>query len=88
MGDARHASPAGAFVKVDLTDPDGRLLHVEIGREQFDTLAVTQGERRLRPAPPTAGLPARAWLIRRGQTRADLDGSTLSLSPSRPDPAG
>jgi len=41
----RHASPAGAFVKVDLTDPDGRLLHVEIGREQFDTLAVTQGER-------------------------------------------
>jgi sulfate/thiosulfate transport system ATP-binding protein len=41
----RHASPAGAFVKVDLTDPDGKLLHVEIGREQFDTLAVSQGER-------------------------------------------
>ena len=41
----RHASPAGALVKVDLTDGDGRLLHVEIGREQFDTLAVAQGER-------------------------------------------
>ncbi len=41
----RHASPAGALVKVDLTDPDGRLLHVEIAREQFDALAVSQGER-------------------------------------------
>jgi sulfate/thiosulfate transport system ATP-binding protein len=41
----RHASPAGALVKVDLTDGDGRLLHVEIGREQFDALAVAQGER-------------------------------------------
>jgi sulfate transport system ATP-binding protein len=41
----RHASPAGAFVKVDLTDPDGKLLHVEVGREQFDALAVNQGDR-------------------------------------------
>jgi sulfate transport system ATP-binding protein len=41
----RHASPAGAFVKMDLTDPDGKLLHVEIAREQFDRLAVLQGER-------------------------------------------
>ena len=41
----RHASPAGALVKVDLTDPDGRLLHVEIAREQFDALAVSAGER-------------------------------------------
>jgi sulfate/thiosulfate transport system ATP-binding protein len=40
-----HASPAGAFVKVDLTDPEGKLLHVEIAREQFDRLGVTQGER-------------------------------------------
>ena len=41
----RHASPAGALVKVDLTDPEGRLLHVEIAREQFEALAVAQGER-------------------------------------------
>ncbi len=41
----RHASPAGAFFKVDLTDPDGRLLHVEIGREQFDALGAAPGER-------------------------------------------
>jgi len=40
-----HASPAGAFVKMDLTGPDGKLLHVEIAREQFDELAVLQGER-------------------------------------------
>jgi len=41
----RHASPAGALVKVDLTDPDGGMLHVEITREQFDVLAVSAGER-------------------------------------------
>ena len=41
----RHASPAGALVKVDLMDADGRLLHAEIGREQFDGLDVKQGER-------------------------------------------
>jgi sulfate transport system ATP-binding protein len=41
----RHASPAGALVKVDLVDSDGRLLHAEIGREQFDGLDVKQGER-------------------------------------------
>jgi len=41
----RHASPAGALVKVDLMDTDGRLLHAEIGREQFDGLDVKQGER-------------------------------------------
>ena len=40
-----HASPAGAFVRVDLVDPDGKLLHVEIARELFDQLAVGQGER-------------------------------------------
>jgi sulfate transport system ATP-binding protein len=41
----RHASPAGALVKVDLMDTDGRLLHAEIGREQFDELDIKQGER-------------------------------------------
>ncbi len=41
----RHASPSGALVKVDLMDTDGRLLHAEIGREQFDGLNVKQGER-------------------------------------------
>jgi len=41
----RHASPSGALVKVDLMDTDGRLLHAEIGREQFDDLNVKQGER-------------------------------------------
>jgi sulfate transport system ATP-binding protein len=41
----RHASPAGALVRVDLADPDGKLLHVEISREVFDTLGVGQGER-------------------------------------------
>jgi sulfate/thiosulfate transport system ATP-binding protein len=40
-----HASPAGALVRIDLTDPDGRLLHVEVARDQFAQLAVTQGER-------------------------------------------
>jgi len=41
----RHASPAGALVRVDLADPDGKLLHVEISREVFDALGVGQGER-------------------------------------------
>jgi sulfate transport system ATP-binding protein len=41
----RHASPAGALVRVDLADPDGKLLHVEIAREVFDALDVGQGER-------------------------------------------
>jgi sulfate/thiosulfate transport system ATP-binding protein len=41
----RHASPAGALVKVDLMDGNGKLLHVEIGREQFEALAVLQGDR-------------------------------------------
>jgi sulfate transport system ATP-binding protein len=41
----RHASPSGALIKIDLTDPDGRMLHVEITREQFDALAVSPGER-------------------------------------------
>jgi sulfate transport system ATP-binding protein len=40
-----HASPAGAFVKVDLSDADGKLLHAEISREVFDSLGVSQGER-------------------------------------------
>jgi sulfate transport system ATP-binding protein len=40
-----HASPAGALVKVDLSDADGKLLHAEIAREAFDSLGVTQGER-------------------------------------------
>jgi hypothetical protein len=30
---------------MDLSDPDGRLLHVEIAREQSDALAVAPGER-------------------------------------------
>jgi sulfate/thiosulfate transport system ATP-binding protein len=41
----RHASPAGALVRMDLLDPDGKLLHVEVTREFFETLAVAQGER-------------------------------------------
>jgi sulfate/thiosulfate transport system ATP-binding protein len=40
-----HASPAGALVRVDLTDEDGRLLHVEVAREQFERLAMAHGER-------------------------------------------
>jgi sulfate transport system ATP-binding protein len=40
-----HASPAGALVKVDLSDSDGKLLHAEISREVFDSLGVSQGER-------------------------------------------
>ncbi|HEY7497866.1 MAG TPA: sulfate ABC transporter ATP-binding protein [Vicinamibacterales bacterium] len=41
----RHASPAGALVRMDLLDPDGKLLHVEVTREFFDALAVAQGDR-------------------------------------------
>jgi sulfate transport system ATP-binding protein len=41
----RHASPAGALVRMDLSDPDGKPLHVEVTRDLFDTLAVAQGER-------------------------------------------
>jgi sulfate transport system ATP-binding protein len=41
----RHASPAGALVRIDLTDPDGKPLHVEVARELFDALGVSQGER-------------------------------------------
>jgi sulfate/thiosulfate transport system ATP-binding protein len=40
-----HASPAGALVKIDLSDPDGKLLHAEISREVFDSLRLSQGER-------------------------------------------
>jgi sulfate transport system ATP-binding protein len=40
----RHASPAGALVKVDLSDPDGKLLHVEVSRELFDSLGIGAGE--------------------------------------------
>jgi sulfate transport system ATP-binding protein len=40
----KHASPAGALVRIDLTDPDGKLLHAEISREIFDALGVRQGE--------------------------------------------
>ncbi len=41
----RHASPAGALVRVDLSDPDGKLLHVEVTRELYESLAVSQGDR-------------------------------------------
>jgi sulfate transport system ATP-binding protein len=41
----QHASPAGALVKVDLRDADGRLLHAEVTRETFDALAVGPGAR-------------------------------------------
>jgi sulfate transport system ATP-binding protein len=41
----RHASPAGAAVRIDLIDADGRLLHAEVARELFDSLDVRQGER-------------------------------------------
>ena len=40
-----HASPAGALVKVDLSDAEGKILHAEISREMFDSLGVGQGER-------------------------------------------
>jgi sulfate/thiosulfate transport system ATP-binding protein len=40
-----HASPAGALVKVDLSDADGKLLHAEISREVFESLGISQGER-------------------------------------------
>jgi sulfate/thiosulfate transport system ATP-binding protein len=39
-----HASPAGALVKIDLAASDGKHLHVEIAREVFDALGVSQGE--------------------------------------------
>jgi sulfate transport system ATP-binding protein len=41
----RHASPAGAAVRIDLIDTEGRLLHAEVARELFDSLDVRQGER-------------------------------------------
>jgi sulfate transport system ATP-binding protein len=40
----RHASPAGALMKVDLSDPEGKLLHVEVSRELFDALGIATGE--------------------------------------------
>jgi sulfate/thiosulfate transport system ATP-binding protein len=41
----QHSSPAGALVKVDLRDPDGKLLHAEVTREMFDTLGIGPGDR-------------------------------------------
>jgi sulfate/thiosulfate transport system ATP-binding protein len=41
----QHSSPAGALVKIDLRDADGKLLHAEVTRETFDTLAVSPGAR-------------------------------------------
>ncbi len=41
----RHASPAGALVRIDLSDPDGKLLHLEVTRDLYESLAVSQGDR-------------------------------------------
>ena len=35
----------GAFVKIEVAGGDGRQLQVEVGREQYDGLRVTLGER-------------------------------------------
>ena len=40
----RHVSPAGAVVKLELTDPEGGSLHVEVTREQHDALQARVGE--------------------------------------------
>ena len=41
----RHASPAGAVVKLELSDADGRSLHAEVTREQGEALQARVGER-------------------------------------------
>jgi sulfate transport system ATP-binding protein len=41
----RHVSPAGAVVKLELTDPDGGSLQAEVTREQHETLCAQVGER-------------------------------------------
>jgi len=40
----RHASPAGAVVKLELTDPEGGSLQVEVTREQHEALQAGVGE--------------------------------------------
>jgi sulfate transport system ATP-binding protein len=40
----RHLSPAGAVVKLELTDPEGGNLQAEVTREQHDALQVRVGE--------------------------------------------
>jgi sulfate transport system ATP-binding protein len=41
----RHASPAGAVVKLDLSDGEGRSLQAEVTREQSEALQPRVGER-------------------------------------------
>src|SRR5438552_4129710 len=41
----RHASPAGAVVKLELSDTDGRSLQAEVTREQSEALQARVGER-------------------------------------------
>ena len=41
----RHASPAGAVVKLELSDADGRSLQAEVTREQNEALQAHVGER-------------------------------------------
>jgi len=40
----RHVSPAGAVVKLELTDPEGGSLQAEVTREQHDALHAREGE--------------------------------------------
>lgn len=42
VGDVRIA---GALVKIELTDPGGGLIQVELGRDQYERLGVTSGQR-------------------------------------------
>jgi sulfate/thiosulfate transport system ATP-binding protein len=41
----RHVNPAGAVVKLELTDGDERVVQVETSREQFEALHPAAGER-------------------------------------------
>jgi sulfate transport system ATP-binding protein len=41
----RHVNPAGAVVKLELVDAEGRLVQVEAARERFDALHPRVGER-------------------------------------------
>jgi len=41
----RHVRPAGALVRIELEDPDGGPIHVELGRDRYEQLRIANGER-------------------------------------------